>query len=369
MISSTGILTINLSAIQSNWLFVKSQLSAITECAAVVKADAYGVGAIEVSQALYAAGCRHFYVATFEEASDIRGVLSPDAAIYVFGGAPLGAETHFTEKSLIPVLYSLTAIRNWAAYCQSCSTLFPCVIKVDSGMGRLGLSEIELNQFMQDSKLHSCLFPVLVITHLACADDPTNTLNNHQLESFLTILSLFKRVFPAIKSSIANSSGVFLDKSFHMDMVRVGAALYGINPQQSRKNPLSNIIELKLPVFQLRRVVQDTCVGYGAEGIVSKGALLAVVAGGYADGIHRTLGFVPLGRAAGHYVKAVGRVSMDSTIFDVSLCESPPDYIHVVDDVITLDLLMKNNKTLGYEVLTSLGARFQRRYKIESTPQ
>ncbi len=190
-----------------------------------------------------------------------------------------------------------------------------------------------------------------------------------QLESFLAILSLFKRIFPAVKSSLANSSGVFLGGSFHMDMVRVGAALYGINPQPSRKNPLSNSIALKLPVLQLRTVVQNTCVGYGAEGVVNKAAVLAVAAGGYADGIHRTLGAAPLGRVGDDYVKAVGRVSMDSTIFDVSLCKSPPDYIHVVDDVITLDVLMKNNKTLGYEMLTSLGARFQRRYRIESTPQ
>jgi alanine racemase len=145
-------------------------------------------------------------------------------------------------------------------------------------------------------------------------------------------------------------------------MVRIGAALYGINPQPTSVNPLSPTINLKLPVLQIRAIIAPVSVGYGAQESVVAGSRLAVVAGGYADGIHRTLGFRPRGIADGVEVNAVGRVSMDTCIFDISPLSSSPDYISVIDHVLTLDKLMNENKFLGYEVLTSLSRRFQRNY-------
>lgn len=361
MISSSSILTIDLSAIQSNWRYVASLLKN-AECAAVVKADAYSVGAEEVAAALYQAGCRSFYVATLEEASVLRRLLPQDSIIYVLGGVRSGVESDFAALRLTPVLYSLSEIQHWSEFCASIANALPCVIKVDTGMTRLGLRTSDLDSFLATITNHSWLNPILIMSHLACADERNHPLNNSQLQQFKIAVAKMKAHFPQIKTSLANSSGTFLGDDFHFDMVRIGAALYGINPQRDIPNPLKSVIWLRLSVLQIRTTEVDVTVGYGAAGFAKSGTRLAVVAGGYADGIHRTLGLMPVGMVDGQFVSSVGRISMDSCVFDISSISTDPEYIDVITPDLTIDTLINNNKFLGYEVLTSLGRRYLRRY-------
>lgn len=362
MISSTGILTVNLTAIQSNWLYVASLLRNSSECAVVLKADAYGVGAVEVATALYDVGCRYFYVVTLHEAVELRGVVPHDAVIYVLGGVPEGMASLFVEHQLVPVLYSSSKVKQWLAYCEYKNAAHPCVLKVNTGMTRLGLDESELDELLVGLRAGSYLNPVLLMSHLACADQPAHPLNDEQLERFTAAVTRIKTFFPKIKTSLANSSGTFLGDAYHFDMVRIGAALYGINPQSCRLNPLSPVISLRLPVLQIRTAERSESVGYGATVSVSAGVRLAVVAGGYADGIHRSLGLSPKGQVDGLELNSVGRISMDSFVFDVTHVPMEPDYIEVINSKLNLDYLMSENKMLGYELLTSLGQRFQRQY-------
>ena len=362
MMSSTGILTIDLTAIQSNWLYVSARLRKGADCAAAVKANAYGVGAVEVAKALYAVGCRYFYVVTLHEAVELRNALPSDAVLYVLGGVPDGMNDVFADLSLIPVLYSRSAVDQWLSFCALRKQAFPCALKLNTGMTRLGLDASELDQLLDKSTNIAHLNPVLAMSHLACADEPTHPLNNEQLERFNTALIKIKNLYPNIKTSLANSSGAFLGDDYHFDMVRIGAALYGINPQAGEPNPLAPVIHLKLPVLQIRTTEQAESVGYGATGSVASGARLAVVAGGYADGVHRSLGLAPKGQIDGVLVNTIGRISMDSFICDITDIEGEPAYIDVINDELSLDYLMSVNKTLGYEVLTSLGRRYQRRY-------
>jgi alanine racemase len=362
MISSTGVLTIDLTAIQSNWLYVSACLREGAECAAAVKANAYGVGAVEVTKALYAVGCRYYYVVTLHEAVELRNALPSDAVFYVLGGVPDEMDDVFVDFNLIPVLYSRLAVDQWLSFCNRRSHAAPCVIKINTGMTRLGLDDSELDGLLAEPADISYLNPVLVMSHLACADEPEHPLNSEQLERFRIIVTKIKTLFPDIKTSIANSSGTFLGAAYHFDMVRIGAALYGINPQASSPNPLVPVINLKLPVLQIRTTERAESIGYGATTSVAAGVRLAVVAGGYADGIHRSLGLAPKGQIDGVDLMAVGRVSMDSCVFDITGVEGEPSYIEVINDTLSLDYLMKANKSLGYEVLTSLGRRYQRRY-------
>jgi alanine racemase len=361
--TSSGILQIHLPAVQANWRHVANRLSNGAQCAAVVKANAYSVGMAKIAPALYAAGCQHFFVATLTEAVALRHLL-PDVTIFVLGGCKPGAEPAFLTHKLVPVIYSLELLQHWLAYCDSTQEAHACVLKMDTGMTRLGLSIAEVDQLLMDAPKLPFLNPILFMSHLACADEPEHPQNELQLNRFKDALGKVRRYFPAIKASFANSSGSFLGDDYHFDMVRIGAALYGINPQPGRKNPLAPVIALKLPILQVRLLNEQASIGYGATMELPPGRRLAVVAGGYADGLHRTLGFQPVGNISGVEVKAIGRMSMDSCIFDVSHIQGPlPQHVQVIGGDLTLDRLMSNNKSLGYEVLTSLGARFVRVYE------
>lgn len=358
----SGILQIRLTAVQANWLYVADQLSSGAECAAVVKANAYGVGMDKVAPAVHEAGCQYFFVATLAEAVALRQLLS-DVVIYVLGGCSSESELAFIDYRLIPVIYSCEMLQRWLGFCEKAQQAYPCVLKMDTGMTRLGLSRDEMQQLLLALPQLSLFNPVVFMSHLACADDPEHPQNAKQLREFKGILDNLRQHFPTIKASLANSSGSFLGSDYHFDMVRIGAALYGINPQPAKENPLKPVISLRLPVLQVRTLMEPAGIGYGATVDLEPGRRLAVVAGGYADGLHRTLGAQPVGDIGGLEVRALGRMSMDSCIFDVTHVPTPrPDYIQVVGGRLTLDRIMSANKALGYEVLTSLGSRFTRVY-------
>lgn len=365
MKSATGILTVNLSAILANWRCVTSQLSKGSSAAAVIKANAYGLGAAQVGPVLYRAGCREFFVATLDEAVAARKYLKADAVIYVLGGLRVGTESLFLQHKISPVLHSTQDIRRWLAHVADIESPPECAVKINTGMTRLGLDVQEWTALVTARSELQQLSPALVMSHLACADEPGHALNREQLQQFQAVVATSRSLLPQARYSLANSSGIYLGKEWHFDLVRPGAALYGINPRPQEPSPLKPVVHLALPILQVRQLTGPVSIGYGATVNASAPTRLAVAAGGYADGLHRTIGGAGFGVIGRHQVPVIGRISMDATIFDVSAAGIAADeakVIEVLNDELTVDSWAARTGALGYEVLTSLGYRYQRRY-------
>lgn len=366
MSTATGTLSIDLSALRANW---RTLCAAVEDTpAAVIKADAYGLGAEAVGKTLYAAGCREFFLATLEEALTARSFLPDDALLYVLGGARPGEERECINAGLIPVLSSSPAIDRWAAVCRSADVASPSVIKVDTGMTRLGLSVEDWNHWMGRREILADCHPVVFMSHLACADEPDHPMNRQQQRRFAELSQTARALFPDIRCSLANSSGVFLGTDWHFDLARPGASLYGFDPLGERGPVMETVVTLKLPVLQVRDLQEPSSIGYGAEICLPAGRRLAVVAGGYADGLNRTIGREGgVGYLGEVQVPVVGRISMDTTIFDITDAPFPasPDsaYITVLDHRLRVADISHRTGALGYEVLTSLAGRYRRTYR------
>lgn len=362
----SNVLTIDLAAIQANWLTLRTIGSSVN-VAGVIKANAYGLGAVQVGNALYSAGCREFFFASIDEALAAKSYLPQSTLIYMLGGVNKGDEPSIINAGVIPVLCSLQAINSWANANSVLSSNAPCAIKINTGMTRFGLDLDEFQSFCSNVTLLRAINPILFMSHLACADERNSPLNILQRDRFIHCANLIKSLIPHIRLSLANSSGIFLGETWHFDLLRPGAALYGINPVPGFPNPMRPVIRLSLPITQVRKLDAPAAIGYGSSAVLPQGARVAVVRGGYADGLHRTLGLQPEGVLCGRNVKAVGRISMDATIFDISSIDLP-DYlllgekIEVINEHFSLEYLANKNKTLGYEILTSLGARYEREY-------
>lgn len=360
---SSGTLTVDLSAVQGNWRKLK-QVASSAQVAAVIKADAYGLGANRIGPALVAAGCTSFFVANLDEGLAARKFLPPAARIFVLGGAQPDAEDEFVTANLIPVLFSVDAVKNWQAAMVRRQIASPCAIKIDTGMTRLGLSLAEFNALCGTPAF--AINVQLVMSHLACADEPEHPLNSLQLSRFRSLFPLAKKQWPRVEFSLCNSSGIFLGSEWCFDWVRPGAALYGINPTPGMASPVVPVISLALPVLQRRRLADAATVGYGAEARLPAHAQVLAVAGGYADGLHRILGAKGECVVGAARLPVVGRISMDITLFDASAL-SPQAFaeveeVHIIHPELDVNILSSRNAALGYEVLTSLGARFRRRY-------
>lgn len=360
-------LTIDLAAIQSNW-FKLQTVGAGAGVAGVIKANAYGLGANKVGNALYAVGCREFFFASIDEALAARAFLSSDAIIYVLGGVRAGDERLLIESNLTPVLCSLSAINSWAEANAVLGCNASAAIKINTGMTRFGLDLREFESLCGNQNLLHAVNPVLLMSHLACADERGHPLNSQQQHSFANCTKLIGSLLPNLRFSLANSSGIFLGAPWHFDLLRPGAALYGVNPVQNDSNPMLPVLRLSLPIMQVRKLDATAAIGYGSSATLPDGARIAVVAGGYADGLHRTLGLQPEGYLNGKLVRSVGRMSMDSTMFDISSLDLPSEQllgleIDVINPLLSLEYLSKKNASLGYEILTSLGAgRYPREY-------
>jgi alanine racemase len=366
-VPSVGLLSIDLEAVVANWQLLQQRIkvsSPAAECAAVVKANAYGLGVRPISSALWLGGCRFFFVATLAEAIELRECLGDDAQIAVLGGLSHGLGDDWLRYGLVPVLFSVEYVHQWLDYCRLCGNALPCILKVDTGMHRLGLSLNDVDDLCI-SAVSKTLLPLLLMSHLACADEPEHLLNQHQLAEFLLATQKLRQVFPAMRYSLANSSGLFLDSSFAFDIGRPGAALYGINPTPRLVNPMRPVVRLQLPILQLKTIQLGESVGYGATFIARRATRLAVVFGGYADGLLRALSNSGFAYLAGQKVPVVGRVSMDSMVFDVTDVREASlavKYIDVFGVDQSIDDLAALAGTIGYELLTSLGARYQRCY-------
>lgn len=351
------ILEIDLSRIVANYRTLQSHFSG-AECAAVVKANAYGLGAEAVSTALADAGCQSFFVATLEEGIALRSML-PDRRIAVFHGVGHGEAMAFLHHHLIPVLNSPQQIERWREVARA-NPNASSILHVDSAMARLGLTSSEWTALAaQPDVIRECQISLLM-SHLACASEPKHPQNAQQLERFESA----RAAFPTLPCSLANSAGIFLGAPYHYQLARPGCSLYGITPDSSRPNPVQNVVRLSAPILQIRTLDSAQSIGYGATVERPAGSRIATVAIGYADGIFRCLSNQLSGYVGDIQVPLVGRVTMDMLSFDVSAVPEGQmsDRIVLIDDRQDVDAIASLANTIGYEVFTRLGRRVRREY-------
>ncbi len=360
-----GILTIDLAAIEANWKKLASTTVPV-ECAAVVKADAYGCGLEPVTQKLAKAGCRTFFVADVTEGRRVRAI-APDAVIYVLNGLMPGSAQAFADDYLRPVINSATELAEWDAFVAGRSWRGGAALHVDTGMNRLGITIDEAVAIAPRIQSENHGF-TLLMSHLACAETPDHPMNDRQIRLFREIRIMYR----GVSSSLANSSGIFLGGTIFCDLVRPGVALYGANPTPEKKNPMRPVVELKGRIIQVRPVNKGESVGYGATFGAARSSRIAVVAVGYADGFLRSAAAAK-GKPAAEVVVAgkrcpvAGRVSMDLIAVDVTDLPDGAarrgDFATLIGEGISLDELAAAMGTIGYEVLTNLGRRYHRVYK------
>lgn len=357
---AAAILTIDLGAVVANWCLLRDCV-APADCAAVVKADAYGLGAARVAPALAAAGCRRFFVAMPDEAVALRAVL-PEVEIACFGGLPAGAEAVFREHRIVPVLNHLGEIARWSAYARRTGGPLPAIVHLDTGMNRLGLGPDERADLAEQPERLVGIDVRCWISHLACADQPTHWLTAAQLGRFRLALA----ALPPAPASLANSAGIFRGRALRFDRVRPGAALYGVNPTPESANPMQGTIVLEGRILQVRAVDRPMTVGYGAAHFVARKGRIATISVGYADGYGRALSGRGHVFVAGRPAAVVGRVSMDLITADVTNIPDhliqPGGLVELIGPHRPVDQIADEAGTIGYEILTSLGRRYHRRW-------
>lgn len=351
-----AVLAVDLAAIAANWRDLAAR-HAPGEVAGVVKADAYGLGAAQVARALRDAGCRTFFVAQLAEGVAVRAAIGHGPAIVVLNGFPPGADG---DAALWPALNSLADVDAWADSARVFGTRHRVLLHLDTGMARLGLDAGEAERLIQDPWPLAALDVRYVMTHLACADEPDHPLNAAQAARFARLAERL----PAARRSLANSSGIFLGAQFASDLARPGCALYGINPTPGRPNPMRQVVRLTAPILQTREIAPGDTVGYAASFAAPRPSRIATVAAGYADGYLRSLSGRSRAMLDGVELPLVGRVSMDLLTFDVTDAPAAAAGRHVtlIGEGITPDDLAAAAGTIGYEILTSLGARYGRAY-------
>lgn len=354
-----AILTIDLGAIRENYRRLKARLDGVA-CAGVVKADGYGLGAAQVANALRKEGCDTFFVAHLWEGIVLRDALGTVPTIFVLHGFLPGSEAQGEAAGLIPVVNSTGQLAAWRDLGRRLGRRLPAAIQVDSGMSRIGLAPVEVEALAADPSAFDGIELRLVMSHLACADEPEHGANEAEQLEFERL----RRMLPPAPLSFANSSGIFLGKPYHHDLARPGAALYGINPTPGRKNPMQPVIKLEAKVLQTRQISAGAGVGYGHTFHATGPLRTATITLGYADGWHRRTSAAAF--FEGVELPFIGRVSMDSIILDVSALPEgrlkEGDLVELIGPSHPLDTVADVAGTIGYEVLTSLGHRFHRRY-------
>lgn len=357
-----GLLSIDLTALAANYRDLARRVRP-SRTAAVVKADAYGLGALKVAPVFERAGCEDFFVAHLEEALALKPKLSPIAKLYVLNGLQRGAEAACASSGVIPVLNGLEQAWRWRDLAISRGAALPAVIQVDSGMARLGLSAMDLDELLADASFFDHVSLALVMSHLARADEPGAASNAEQRARFKALADRL----PVAPRSLANSGGIFLDASHHGDVVRPGVSLYGVSPSAGVKT-MRPVVRLEAKVIQVREVAAGDRVGYGLTYAREAPGQIATIAVGYADGWPRHLS----NRGAAYYqgvrLPIAGRVSMDSITLDVSglaergLTLALGDTVELLGPHQTLEDVARDAGTIPYEILTNLGRRYHRTY-------
>lgn len=360
-----SILTIDLDAIVANWRDLRDR-AAPAQCAAVVKADAYGCGLEAVATALVRAGCETFFVGHLAEGRRLRSA-APRATIYVFNGILPGTAPGYVGHNLHPVIGSLAELAEWNAFVTATGWHGGGALIVDTGINRLGLSFEEAMWLARQPQAERGEV-VLLLSHFACADIPDHPLNGKQIAAFREL----RAMFPGVPGSLANSPGVFLGPDAHHELVRPGVALYGGNPTPLHLNPMRAVVTLAARIVQVRSVAEGETVGYCATWTAKRDARVAIVAVGYGDGFLRAASASderPGAEAivAGRRCPLAGKISMDLLAIDVSeLPEDLPhrgDFATLIGPDISVDDVASHAGTIAYEVLTNLGSRCRRIYR------
>lgn len=359
--SSVGRLSVDLAAIRANYATIANHV-APAAAGAVVKADAYGLGAHPVAAALAHEGCRDFFVAHLSEARTLIGALPADARVFVLNGLAPGEEAACSALGAIPVLNALPQARAWATLAAVRGTALPAALQIDSGMARLGLSQTEVETVAGDAELLARLDLRLVMSHLASGDEPDDPLNAEQLARFLALAS----ILPPAPRSLANSGGAFLGAEYGLDLVRPGVALHGAAPHVGGQ-ALAPAVRLEARVIQLREVPPGAGVGYGHAYRSREDMRLATVGIGYADGWPRQLSGRDIAAwFEGLRLPMVGRVSMDSIVVDIGALADgalrPGDTVELIGPHQSLDTVAAQAGTVAHDILTGLGQRLDRIY-------
>jgi len=361
---ATGVAIVRLGAIRRNYRKLR-ELAQPAETAGVVKANAYGLGVEVVFPALEKEGCRTAFVATLGEAQALSAFSK--AAIYVLDGLLPGTAPLFEEIGARPVLSSLDEVSEWGAYGKARGTPLRAAIHVDTGMTRLGLPGEDARLIAQTPGLLPGIDLRLVMSHLACADEPAHAKNEAQRARFAELSSLF----PGVPRSLANSGGILLGPQFHFELTRPGIALYGGRPASTGANPMEPVLWLFARIAEVRPATAGETVGYGAAQTLKRRTKIATATAGYADGFFRAASASdtregPPGFIGAHRLPLLGRVSMDLVTFDAT---DVPDellrrggWIELIGGRATVDDLASFAGTISYEVLTSLGHRYHRIY-------
>jgi alanine racemase len=362
---AAAMLTVDLGNLQRNWRELAAR-AAPAECAGVVKADAYGLGAGPCARALWAAGCRNFFVAIPQEGAELRRELS-EATIFVLDGLLPGLGAFYAEHRLVPALASLEEVAEWAGLAGKFGRNLPAALHIDTGINRLGLAAREVQAIAGRPDLLDGIEVTQVMSHFACADEPDSPMNERQRQLFDELRS----VLPAAPASLSNSPGTLHSEGFAYDMVRTGVALFGGNPFTDRPNPMAPVAYLSAVLLQVRELAPGETVGYGATWRAARASRIGVLGVGYRDGFLRVLS-QPLSKTpaqvyiAGHFAPIVGRISMD--LMTIDLTDVPPESarrgarVELLGDHVTVDDVARWAGTIPYEILTGLGSRFARLY-------
>ena len=341
---STATLTIDLTAIAANW----HALDRLTECetAAVIKADAYGLGIGKVGPALAKAGARLFFVAAAEEGLKLRRVLGSGPSICVFSGHMPGDADMIRAADLTPMVNSVDQLLTHVEALPG----HPFGIQLDTGMNRLGMEPAEWSAVRDIAIAQN---PVLIMSHLACADEPDHLMNQLQLDCFTDMTEGLD-----IPRSLAATGGVLLGDKYHFDLTRPGVGLYGGLPFVDA----TPVVSLDVPVIQTRDVAAGESVGYANAFVAKSQTRVATIAAGYADGLIRAMGSGATLTHNGRKLPVIGRVSMDMITVDVSALAEVPEHLQLIGTHQSVDTVADFAGTIGYEILTSLGARYDRVY-------
>jgi alanine racemase len=364
--AAPGVVTIDVAALADNWRLLKRR-AAPGDCAAVVKANGYGLGVGTVAPPLYAAGCRAFFVAQISEGKSLRALLpQADARIYMLNGLEAKADPRadYAQFRLAPAIGGAAELERWAAFARTQATPPAAALHLDTGMNRLGFESLDALRAAAAAAGESGAD--LLMSHFVSSELPDDPLNALQIARFDTA----RAAFPRLTASLANSSGLFLPGPPAYDLGRPGYALYGGNPTPGRPNPMQPVAALDVAIQQTRWIEKGESCGYDAQWKARRRTRLATLLAGYADGLPRAASAIdgrdgPEVEIAGRRCPLVGRVSMDLIIADVTdLPENaarPGEYARLFGGAVSLDEFAERSGTIGYTILTGLSQRYARR--------
>ena len=355
------VLVIDLDAVAHNYHALCSRLRKGTICAAVLKANAYGMGVKEVASRLYQEGCRHFFLAQISEAIELKAFVGADSSIYVLNGLRRGEEEVYAHYDLIPVLGDPLQIHLWNTFCQNKNQTLKAVLHCDTGLVRTGLSEKAMENLGLLQVSHMEI--VCIMSHMACSYHATHPMNETQKIAF----SSLKKRFPFAIFSFSSSGALFLDESYHFDMVRAGLALTGCRSSIPHgEYTLKPVLKAYAQVLQITDIPNGTSVGYNATFVSSRASRIATIGVGYGDGYLRSLSNQGEMYFEGYKLPIVGSVSMDLTTVDIT--DLPPqkiglgNWVELFGDHLWASIVAEKAGTVSWELFTRLGARFERFY-------